>query len=116
MHCQVSYHTDTSAEGSISLSGIIFSAPSDGKRFLPTVGVWYSEALQCWELLGDVHEVARNVGRSDFAHSLKKMVKIGMVCDPVSTISHDGFCQVSIFALLVHGNGSKLGTRQTAWC
>lgn len=40
---EVSYHTDTSAEGSISLSGIIFSAPSDGKRFLPTVGVWYSD-------------------------------------------------------------------------
>ena len=55
IHCQVSYHTDTSAEGSISLSGIIFSAPSDGKRFLPTVGAWYSETLlKYWELLGDV--------------------------------------------------------------
>eukprot|EP00435_Cladocopium_sp_Y103_P061658 s1182_g23.t1 len=40
---EVSYHTDTSVERTISLSGIIFSAPSDGKRFLPAVGAWYSD-------------------------------------------------------------------------
>ncbi|CAJ1386416.1 unnamed protein product [Effrenium voratum] len=42
---EVSYRTNTSSSGgTISLSGIIFSAPSDGKRFLPTAGAWFSDS------------------------------------------------------------------------
>ena len=41
---EISYNTDTSGSGTISLAGIIFGAPSDGRRMLPTVFPW--EALE----------------------------------------------------------------------
>ena len=38
---EISYTTDTSTSGgTISLSGIIFGAPSDGRRMLPAVSPW----------------------------------------------------------------------------